>query len=1035
MKKKLYKSGKHWTIGYGKYFAAAAVATAGLNFSESIQNEAYASTVLTSEKDKAIEVSVPVEEIDNATKNADNHGIEVVKDENKNQVITSDKSEQTINEIENNYENQANFIDDSVDKIINSEEKLNQAQENLNTTKIEDIKTDSADDYVNKVNSVLDKLKDQENYAVEYEKIGSDVYWVNGQTDVFDSNGNKVFIDKNSEAGIAFASGFNAGGENSSDWDGGSDFMRPVKNGDTFIIRGAKSSSGEDVGDIKITFNNLQGWGNANDFAVNFFNFKSDQNGRSAVGISLTSRNGLINTGMKSYSWNIEGSNDVKTVVVNDIDALQTVTTPGKIIQVGNKVTQTSENTAVGRSDSSDDAGGTGFAETGVKVENGQGEYKIVSSSTGAVSITISLFGYETGLEKRTPIKYNIEKPVLHYQLTNLFVQQLNEKESQVDGDGIDDNGKTVSKNQIINFPLLNDSLSEDRSKNIDSYVVVDEMSEYLKTTQEIIDSKLKENKLDDLWVAKVTGGTNEGGQTIKYTATDKLLALMNAEKNKKFDIPNIPMAGFITKDGAEGKNKFKTIINNDYIVESNEVINKTPDPKPEKDVSNLAGINIDGKTVMPGTNNIYVLNWDLSVYKDVVASDDQIKKGFFFIDDYPEEVFSNVENGVNQATLIDEKGNKISGVTGYVYKNVSDAPAEIAEMINSSIKNGYIQKINGAFIVWAADDPKRFFNDYIKTGMDIKIKLPLKVSDSANDVNFKNTAFQFDFGQGYQTKTVSNNVPDIESVKNVVASDGITSIDNQNIKVGDYGYYQLDSPDVPKTENGLGEPIHELSGFDVLSPEYDRYTGIYKVISTSDIELSDKNDTNVDYWNELNGLTNQGSNLIPKGTDLSKFVQVTYGNYKLPNSANEYVFTHDVFDIENNKYSAGTKIKSGVILKDVFYWSFDKEFLNSLKPESGIDYQMDLQFQRVKDTGGLSGESLSNQAIFSINNTNYYTNLVKTKTTQDIPEQKNENNLNNIPSANLLPNTGYSNNNEVWIGLGTLLTATFAAYSKRKFK
>ncbi|MDS8587253.1 hypothetical protein RLI98_04970, partial [Streptococcus pneumoniae] len=67
-------------------------------------------------------------------------------------------------------------------------------------------------------------------------------------------------------------------------------------------------------------------------------------------------------------------------------------------------------------------------------------------------------------------------------------------------------------------------------------------------------------------------------------------------------------------------------------------VVNNVPTVKPTKKNLNKAGVNIDGKQVLAGSVNYYKVTADYSQYRGIEADKDRIGKGFYIVDDYPEE-------------------------------------------------------------------------------------------------------------------------------------------------------------------------------------------------------------------------------------------------------------------------------------------------------------------------------------------------------------------------------------------------------------
>ena len=134
------------------------------------------------------------------------------------------------------------------------------------------------------------------------------------------------------------------------------------------------------------------------------------------------------------------------------------------------------------------------------------------------------------------------------------------------------------------------------------------------------------------------------------------------------------------------------------------------------------------------------------------------------YLDDFPEEAL-NVDPST--WTFTDSNGNAVKGLTATVYQSVEDAPANVQAMLKD---NNIVPK--GAFAIVLPKDAASFYKDYVEAGLDISIYAPMTVKDTFQG-EYKNTAYQFDFGNGYQTETVTNNVPPMTATKSVDALEG----------------------------------------------------------------------------------------------------------------------------------------------------------------------------------------------------------------------------------------------------------------------
>jgi len=215
------------------------------------------------------------------------------------------------------------------------------------------------------------------------------------------------------------------------------------------------------------------------------------------------------------------------------------------------------------------------------------------------------------------------------------------------------------------------------------------------------------------------------------------------------FHTPMKNKAGFT----GEYKNQVHQIqFGNGYY--SNIVKNHVSIPKPDKVNKDKAGVVINGKTLTPDTVNYYEVKLDYSKYKGIEPDKAFIKKGFFGVDDYPEEALDIDQSGIQ---MLDEDGKEVKGLSSKIYSNLKEAPESVREAFNAKNKEP-----KGAIQVFSADDPEAFFESYVKTGKVITLRVPMKIKKEFAEKGgeYKNTAYQIDFGQLYETPTVVNQVP-----------------------------------------------------------------------------------------------------------------------------------------------------------------------------------------------------------------------------------------------------------------------------------
>ena len=290
----------------------------------------------------------------------------------------------------------------------------------------------------------------------------------------------------------------------------------------------------------------------------------------------------------------------------------------------------------------------------------------------------------------------------------------------------------------------------------------------------------------------------DESSHVVRMKGLESLKSKLNQDLSKEVLVPAPILVGKVTNDGATYKNNFQLKINNKYESYSNIVQVSTPgkpnDPdnpnnnliKPLKHNHNKDGVIIDGKTVLAGSTNYYHITLDYDQYKGIKADPNAILKGFGAIDDYPEEAVT-----INQSDIryIDSEGKEVSGISVYQYDSIEavDNDKVKAFLDSSAIKP------KGAFQVFLVDDPEAYFNQYIKAGKSVTIIDPMVTKEELRNTgkSFENTAYQVDFGNGYQTDTVVNNVPTVKPSKKNLNKAGV-DIDGKQVLAGSVNYYKV---------------------------------------------------------------------------------------------------------------------------------------------------------------------------------------------------------------------------------------------------
>ena len=408
---------------------------------------------------------------------------------------------------------------------------------------------------------------------------------------------------------------------------------------------------------------------------------------------------------------------------------------------------------------------------------------------------------------------------------------------------------------------------------------------------------------------------------------------------------------------------------------EINTVTNHVPKVNPHKTNTNKEGVSIDGKTVLPNTVNYYKIVLDYSQYKDLIVTEDTLAKGFYMVDDYPEEALTLNADGVQ---VMDKAGNLVKGISVKAYASLSEAPQVVQEAM---AKRQLTPK--GAIQVLSADDPKAFYETYVKTGQTLVVTLPMTIKNELTKTSgkYENTAYQIDFGLAYVTETVVNNVPKLDPQKDVVIdlSQKENSLDGKEVALNQLFNYRLVGALIP---GNRATPLIEYRFDDDYDESHDDYNGVYKAYTVVDVTLKD-------------------GTVLLKGTEVTKYT------------------------LQHVDTSKGTVTIS-----------FDKEFLEKLAEASEFQADVYLQMKRIT-----SGE-VENMVLHTVNGYTISSNTVKTTTPGPEPPTPNQPTPPQPPiptqeppvPASVLPNTGESQSLLALVGGGLLLGLAYVL-AKRKME
>lgn len=557
--------------------------------------------------------------------------------------------------------------------------------------------------------------------------------------------------------------------------------------------------------------------------------------------------------------------------------------------------------------------------------------------------------------------------PTVHFHYNRLFAQPQINKEIKNE-DGVDIDRTLVTKQSVVKFELKTEALTAGRPKTT-SFVLVDPLPTGYQFDLEATKAASKgfETSYD------------KASHTVTFKATEETLAAFNADLTKSFETLYPTVVGRVLNDGATYTNNFTLTVNDAYGVKSNIVRVTTPgkpnDPdnpnnnyiKPLKVNKNKQGVNIDGKEVLAGSTNYYELTWDLDQYKGDKSSREAIQNGFYYVDDYPEEALTLQSELVK---IRDLEGNLVSGISVQQFDSLEAAPKKVQELLKKSNIT-----VKGAFQLFSADNPAEFYKNYVAAGKSLLITDPMTVKPEFGQTGgkYENKAYQIDFGNGYATEVVVNNVPKITPKKDVTISMDPSSdnIDGQTIPLNQYFNYRLIGGLIPQNHS---EDLNDYSFVDDYDQKGDQYTGNYKVLAKVDIRLKD-------------------GRVIKAGTDLTAETQVE----------------HD-------------QDKGMITIR------FKEEFLQEIQLDSPFQAETYIQMKRI------AVGTFENTYVNTVNKVAYASNTVRTTTPEPKKPEEPTTPTPNPKGNPTLPQTGTNDSSYMpYLGLAALVGVLGLGQLKRK--
>lgn len=383
----------------------------------------------------------------------------------------------------------------------------------------------------------------------------------------------------------------------------------------------------------------------------------------------------------------------------------------------------------------------------------------------------------------------------------------------------------------------------------------------------------------------------DEDRHTVTQTATAKYLVQINLNNNNgggewKYDAPQVFFK--LLKDDKTYQATSTTIVNHEYMVVGEGVQIRTDSANPTEVNTNRQYQNIDGKAVLPGSINNYVLGWDFDQYNGVNIDSESQQKGLYLVDDYPEDAVSltgpisivdPATGGVLYTAAIPD------GVTVGSTGEFNDAGGKAVDgftwkvIDNDSAPENLKGKLNGqALIISYTGTDNDFYKKYVEGGHSLNVVIPMtalaidKTPDkdvhSYNGNSYANVAWQSDFGNEYKSNEVTNTVPKLDPNKDAVldfANLGSLDINNNpsaSIENSTYFKYRLSGSKLP---SNLSEDVKSYKLVDKMDTNSDSYDGTFIVQTGSVISFK-----------AGSLLAQRYPNGVPAGSDISKYFTQT---------------------------------------------------------------------------------------------------------------------------------------------------------------
>lgn len=349
------------------------------------------------------------------------------------------------------------------------------------------------------------------------------------------------------------------------------------------------------------------------------------------------------------------------------------------------------------------------------------------------------------------------------------------------DSDGTDVNNQVIPKSSTIAFDLKVNALPANRPETKE-FTITDALPQGAKFAKETTLAHPNNKNWDITF--------DEKTEVVTLKPKAEYIKEFNKNLGAAFEIQSPTIVTEVQNDEAVYENNF-IVKNNDNEYSSNIVKVVTPTPptitngdngdggndggknknrkeKPLKAVKDDKGNDINNLNVKPEDTVYYNLTWGNENYKGIKASVKEVADGFFYAEDIDEKAVTPLLDQLE--VTVKATGEKVEGVHAEYYESLAKAPKDVQD----KYKQQGIEPKGGFVHIWVDDEHEADHNaKYKVAGLDLNIKFPVKVNKDFNG-QFENTAYQSDYGNGYKTNTVKNNVPVQKTDKFVTTGDKV---------------------------------------------------------------------------------------------------------------------------------------------------------------------------------------------------------------------------------------------------------------------